>query len=297
MKVLFIHAHFDDYEFTAGGTFELLRRKLGDQLRARVLICTDGSAGHHFRTREETAKVRLAEQQASAEIGQFEFEHLKLPSGQPPREACLRVSIELLAALWKSIRDFEPDYIFCPPVVTDPLAGMHVDHVAVAQAVREVAYMINVPHAFIEEYPADETKSEPCKVPVIINTYDTYQFGQHAHDIAIDVEDAFDTIAQMSWCHESQVKEWLPWVGRHKMEAPKSFERWKQVLRERTDLENRQFGFKTGHATEVFAITAWGEIPSYEQIINDFPNIVPKFSHLKKLRLRLNRWHNEPEDS
>ncbi|MFT4689852.1 MAG: PIG-L deacetylase family protein [Verrucomicrobiia bacterium] len=296
MKILFIHAHFDDYEFTAGGTFELLRRKLGDSFQAKVLICTDGRAGHHFRTREETGPARLAEQAASAEEGGYEFEALKLPNGQIPREACLRVTTDLLAALWKSIRDFEPDYIFCPPVVTDPLAGMHVDHVAVAQAVREVAYMINVPHAFIEEYPADETKSEPCKIPVIINTYDTYQFGQHAHDLAINVEEAFDTIAKMSWCHESQVKEWLPWVGRHKMPVPESFEHWKTILRERCDLENRQFGFKTKHAVEVFAVTAWGAVPTYEQILSDFPSIVPKYSHLKKLRLRLKRWHNEPEE-
>jgi LmbE family N-acetylglucosaminyl deacetylase len=77
------------------------------------------------------------------------------------------VSTELLAALWKAIRDFEPDYLFCPPFPSDALAGIHVDHVAVAEAVRKVAYMINVPHAFTPEYPADESKSEPCKVPVI----------------------------------------------------------------------------------------------------------------------------------
>ena len=32
MKVLFLHAHHDDYEFTAAGTFELWRRKLGAEL-------------------------------------------------------------------------------------------------------------------------------------------------------------------------------------------------------------------------------------------------------------------------
>ena len=28
MKVLFLHAHYDDYEFTASGTFDLWRRRL-----------------------------------------------------------------------------------------------------------------------------------------------------------------------------------------------------------------------------------------------------------------------------
>lgn len=294
MKILCIHSHFDDYEFVASGTFELLRRQLGDSLQAKVLICTDGSAGHHSMSLDETAKVRLNEQQASTAVGQYEFEHLKLPNGETPREACLRVSVELLAALWKSIREYQPDYIFCPPIVTDPLAGMHVDHVAVAQAVREVAYMINVPHAFIREYPADEANSEPCKVPVILNCYDHYQFGQNSHDLAIKVEAAYELIAEMSWCHASQVKEWLPWVGRHKMPVPESFEDWKRILRERFLIQNRQLGFKSKEAYEVFAITAWGQVPTFAQIERDFGGLLTrKFSHLKKLRYRLARWRGE----
>src|SRR5438045_6067520 len=142
MKILSVHAHFDDFEFVAAGTFELWRRKLGEGVRRRVLVCTDGKAGHHFRTREETGEVRLAEQRESARVGGYEFELLRLPNGQPPREACLQVSVELLAALWKTIRDFEPDYLFCPPVASDPLAGIHNDHVTIAEAVRRVAYMI-----------------------------------------------------------------------------------------------------------------------------------------------------------
>ena len=136
MKILHIHAHFDDFEFVASGLFESWRRKQKD-LRARVVVCTDGKAGHHFRTREETGRVRLAEQKESARIGQFEFEQLLLPNGQPPREACLQVTPDLMAGLWKCIRAFQPDYLFCPPVPNDPLAGIHVDHVAVAEAVRK----------------------------------------------------------------------------------------------------------------------------------------------------------------
>src|SRR5918999_1842890 len=83
MRILHAHAHFDDYEFTAAGTFETWKRKLGEDLRARVIVCTDGKAGHHFRTREETGLVRLAEQTASAELGGYEFELLRLPDGAP----------------------------------------------------------------------------------------------------------------------------------------------------------------------------------------------------------------------
>jgi len=135
MKVLSVHAHFDDFEFVAAGTFELFRRKHREKLRARVLVCTDGKAGHHFLTREETGELRIREQQESAKIGGYEFEQLRYPNGDVPREACLRISTDLLAALWNAIRDFEPDYLFCPPLAADPLAGIHLDHTTVADAV------------------------------------------------------------------------------------------------------------------------------------------------------------------
>src|SRR6266536_3354610 len=242
MKILFVHAHFDDYEFTAAGTFEMWKRKLGPALRARVIVCTDGMAGHHFRRRAETGQIRLGEQLASAKIGDYEFEQLRYPNGEVPREACLEVNVELLAALWKAIRDFEPDYLFCPPQPGDPLAGIHVDHVAVADAVKKVAYMINVPHAFTPEFPADETKSRPCRVPVILTVYDGYMSGANSFDFAVDVEPAFPKICAMSWCHQSQIAEWLPWVGRHKMTAPQSARDWETMLRRRFERRARELG-------------------------------------------------------
>jgi LmbE family N-acetylglucosaminyl deacetylase len=290
MKILCVHAHFDDFEFSAAGTFELWRRKLGPSLRARVIVCTDGRAGHQFRTREETGALRLREQEASARIGGHEFELLKLPNGQPPREACLQVTSDLLAALWKAIREFEPDYLFCPPLPADPLAGIHVDHVAVAQAVRQVAYMINVPHAFTPEYPADETKPASRKVPVIINLFDSYMACANACDIAVDVEPVFQKICEMSWCHQSQITEWLPWVGRHDMAPPKNLAEWSQTLRRRFENKNRKLDLSPSRPLELFVVTAWGVVPSYEQILNDFPNVVPEASNLVGLRERLEKF-------
>ncbi len=293
MKALFIHAHFDDYEFTASGTFELWRRKLGSAFQAKVLVCTDCKAGHHFRTREETGRIRLEEQAASDRIGHYESELLRLPGGQPPREACLQVTTELLAALWKAIRDFEPDYIFCPPLGSNPLAGIHNDHETIAEAVRRVAYMINVPHAFTPEYPADETASAPCKVPVILNVYDGYMFGANAYDFAIDVEPSFAAICEMSWCHQSQIAEWLPWVGRHNMAPPKTMAEWSATLRARFDRKNRELGIQNAHAVEVFRVTAWGAVPTMEQLKKDFPEMLPGSSSLVALEERLKLWNHE----
>jgi LmbE family N-acetylglucosaminyl deacetylase len=290
MKVLCIHAHFDDFEFTCGGLFSLWRRQLGEDFRAKVIICTDGQAGHQFRTREETGQMRLAEQEASARIGGYEFEPLRLANGKIPREACLQVNEDFLAALWKAIRDFQPDYLFCPPGVSDPLAGIHVDHIAVAEAVRKVAYMINVPHAFTPEFPADETRSQPCHVPVIINLYDAYMFGTAGYDFAVDVEPEFPVIRDMSWCHQSQISEWLPWVGRHQMPAPRDLNEWEKILRTRFQRNNGELGIKSDHTFEVFTVTAWGEVPTLEQLLKDFPMIDRFHSHLDRLSARLARW-------
>ena len=290
MKALCIHAHYDDFEFVAAGTFELWRRKWPKNFRGRVLVCTDGKAGHHLRTREETGRIRLQEQVESARLGGYEFELLRLPNGEPPREACLQVTPDLLAAIWKAIRDFEPDYLFCPPMPASSLAGIHNDHLTVAEAVWRVAYMINVPHAFTPEYPADETSSRPCKVPVILNVYDGYMFGANAHDLAVDVEETFDLIAQMAYCHQSQIMEWLPWVGRHRMHPPKTFAEWKTLLRQRFDRKNRELGIASARAVEVFTVTAWGEIPSYDQILHDFPCLIGPASHLPALQERLRAW-------
>jgi LmbE family N-acetylglucosaminyl deacetylase len=289
MKILCVHAHFDDFEFVASGLFEVWKQKLGPKLTAKVIVCTDGKAGHQFRTREETGRIRLQEQLQSARIGGYVFEQLKLPDGQVPREACLQVTPALMAGLWKAIRDFEPDYLFCPPIPADPLTGIHVDHVAVAEAVRQVAYMLNVPHAFTPEYPADETHSKPCKVPVILNVFDSYMAGANAYDLAIDVDSAFEKMCEMSWCHQSQISEWLPWVGRHDMATPKSLEEWSIALRKRMETRQRKLGVESGRLCEFFTVTAWGIVPRHEQILADFPNIIPEASNLPALKERLAR--------
>ncbi len=290
MKALFVHAHYDDYEFTAAGTFEKWRRLLGAQWQARVLVCTDGKAGHHFRTREETGTIRLAEQRESAKLGQYEFQQLLLPDVTPPREACLQVSTPLLAALWKAIRDFEPDYLFCPPLVTHPLAGLHNDHQTIAEAVRRVAYMINVPHAFTPEYPANESVAIACKVPVIVHVYDGYQFGANSYDIAVDTEETFPLVAQMTWCHQSQIREWLPWVGRHQMDPPRSLSEWEVTLRNRFQRRNRELGISSPTYKEVFTISAWGAVPSWSELERDWPIWDPAWTHAEALKSRLIQW-------
>lgn len=289
MRVLHVHAHYDDFEFVAAGTFEQWRRTLGSQFQGRIVVCTDGRSGHHFRTREETARVRKAEQERSAALGGYEFRQLSAPDGRPFGEA-RTLTTDLLAALWQAIREFEPDYLLCPPLPSDPLAGVHPDHITVAEAVRRVAYMINVPHAFLDEFPvADETSSRWIKTPVILNTYDGYMAGANSFDLAVDVESCFDLIAEESWCHQSQINEWLPWVARHHIEPTADLAAWKAKLRQRFDRQSKELGLPTGTAHEVFTVTSWGVVPSLAQLQRDFPSMVPDETRYRKLEARLQR--------
>ncbi len=127
-------------------------------------------------------------------------------------------------------------------------------------------------------------------MPVILNVYDGYMYGGNAFDLAIDVEETFELISQMSWCHQSQIREWLPWVGRHNMEPPASLPEWSKILRQRFDRKNRDLGVATPHALEFFTVTAWGEIPSFEQLCSDFPGIDFRLSNGEALKKRLQRW-------
>ncbi len=292
MKLLFVHAHFDDFEFTGAGTFELWRRMAGPAIERRVVVCTDGGAGHHRMSREETTRRRIQEQEAAAQLGGFEFRLLKDSGGQPFREARLHVSDALLPALWHEIRAFEPDYLFCPPVPESPLAGVHVDHLDVAMAVRSVAYLINVPHAFTPEYPDGGAEAVSVRTPVILNTYDGYMAGGHGHDLAVEVTEVADFVADLAWCHSSQLKEWLPWVDRHNLSAPPDLGAWRPQFREVLARRKAVLGITMPGLYEVFSVTAWGVVPTLEQLERDFPGLSRAASHLERLGKRLAIWRS-----
>ncbi len=289
MKLLFIHAHFDDFEFTAAGTFELWRQR-DPGVQRRLLVCTDGAAGHHALDRDATARRRFEEQTAAARLAGVEFRLLRDREARPFREARLHVSPDLLPALWREIRAFEPDYLFCPPLPDDPLLGVHVDHLDVAQAIRSVAYMINVPHAFTPEFGGEEGSAVPVRTPVVLHTYDGYMAGGHGHDLAVDIDKVADLAADLAWCHASQLQEWLPWVNRHNLEAPPSREAWRPQFREILRRRQRALRITAPGLFEVFRVSAWGEVPTLEHLQRDFPRLSAEASHLERLGARLAAW-------
>ena len=263
LRVMSIMAHPDDFEFDAAGSFALLRQTLGDEVEFKILTTTAGETGHHEVSKEETFRRRAAEARNSAEQIGAAYECLiTLDGGHPQGQVYLNRNV--LGGLWNAIRRFEPHVVFCPPVVSDPLAGVHIDHINTAQAVRLVAYQIVVPNA----YP---TLGGPRKgyvpSPLIITVDDPYAC-EAGYDIRQDISETYDRKTQMSLCHESQIFEWLPWTNR---EPAPTKEEWLNQFRRRHLEMNKRYGHEDEMPSEYFRITRWGRATKDDELDLLFP--------------------------
>ncbi len=266
-RVMSIMAHQDDFEFSAGGTFALLRKTLGDRVSLKIIATTRGAGGHHEMLPEKTFRRRDAEARKSAAVIGAEYECLRRLDGS---HSPMQVFIDrnLLGGLWNAIRAFEPDVIFCPPVVTDPLAGIHIDHQNTAMAVRMVAYQLIVPRA----YPTtDGPVKQRVRSPLIINVADNYS-RETAFDIRQDISEVYESKLEMALCHESQVFEWLPWTGGR--EIPLSREQVIKEFQERHENINHRQGIADGVKSEFFRITRWAREPENGELERLFPRMI-----------------------
>lgn len=264
LKVMVIVAHQDDFEYDAGGTFARLREHYGDRLELKILATTRGSSGHHELPPEETAGRREKEAMASAAIIGAEYECLRgLNQAYLPGQMTLDKNA--LGGLWNAVRNFEPEYIFCPPLPSDPLQGVHIDHYNTAWAVRLTAYQYKVPNA----YPS---VTEPVKrkliCPVIINLDDTY-ISENNYHVSVNIDSSYDKKVQMLLCHKSQMLEWLPWIeGKEKHISEKEFF---DNLRSAHSLANQAHGKPDDVPREYFCVTQWGRVASMHAVKRIFP--------------------------
>ena len=125
-------------------------------------------------------------------------------------------------------------------------------------------------------------------MPVILNAHDSYMFGENAFDLVVDVSEAFELMVEMSWCHQSQVTEWLPWVGRHDMDYPKSIDEWRH-LSDGMPSATRSLDWRPADGG-VFRRHCLGEIPTPERLKADFPNLITPPEVESRLAKRLARW-------
>jgi len=273
LRVMSVMAHQDDFEFEAAGLFLRLREHYGDDVELKILTTSTGVSGHHIIGPDETVRVREAEAIASANVVGAEYENLRQLDGThvAAQVFCDR---NMLGGLWNAIRAFAPDYIIAPPVVTNPLAGIHIDHQHTAEAVRLVAYQLGVPNAYPTMF-APRVQRFP--VPAILNCPDAYCKEAVWH-FGVDCDKVREGKISMLLKHKSQVCEWLPFVNNLNNTDPDlgSGEDWNEAdwrsnLGKRVQGVNQRHGFDDQVFREYFAVTRWGYVPSAEKIQQDFP--------------------------
>lgn len=267
LRVMSIMAHQDDFEFNAGGTFALLRQTLGDNVRLAVLTTTTGASGHHQMSAAETVARRDREARASAAMIGAEYELLRQLDGSQIADGQFLITRELLGGLWNAIRRFKADVVFCPPIVTDPLAGIHIDHEQTALAVRYVGYQLSVPRA----YPTWQGEIDyQYRSPLIINVDDPYNRSEKA-DVRQDISSVYDLKLKMSLCHTSQVLEWLPFVNNNGDTTPAD---WAARFKLRHKQINERYGVRDNNVCEYFRVTRWGRAPREGELERLFPKCI-----------------------
>jgi len=266
LRVIMIGAHPDDAEVKGGGTAALWAAS-----GAKVLLVavTNGDAGHQSEGGGALARRRAAEAKLSAERLGVSWMTLGFHDGE------LEPTLEARKAVIRAIRNWQADIVLLPRP-----NDYHPDHRYTAQIVQDAAYMVMVPN-ICPETPRLE------KNPVFMYFLDGFKKPiPFAPDVAVVVDPAMEKKWGSLDAMESQMYEWLPWIGGFLNDVPAdktarqqwlrkwrgpSMQGWKaqcsQVLEARYGKE------KASAATYVegFEICEFGRQPSREELWNLFP--------------------------
>jgi LmbE family N-acetylglucosaminyl deacetylase len=201
-RVLSIHAHPDDQEFTVAGTLAKWARA-GSEI---VTVClTRGEAGSNKSTpadmtRERLAKIREEEQRAACRVlGIAEVVFLGYKDGE------LTPSIEMRRDLTRLVRRYKPDAV----VLGDPTVRFydtrymnHPDH-RVASDVALDAIFPSAETRFIFPELLDEGLA-PHHVSAV------WLFGPNRSDTFVDIAATLDVKVKALREHKSQMGDWDP---------------------------------------------------------------------------------------
>ncbi len=291
--ILFIAAHQDDAEGVAGGLFAKLKGSL--DFRGLVACFTDGSVGHYhaeyLKNPATLTEIRDSEAAKAASVFGFEYQRLVDDEGKLFKDARLEVNWKTRGAVWKTIRDFQPDLIITLPVndPADPY-GMHNDHTNVGEIIKRTAYLIPAPFTFPEYYSEgvianldDDHQFAYVQPPIIITAHDPYS-GKIQPDIVISLtEDELNQKVQAWGAHISQWQQWLPWVS--KRDAPTDIDSLKQSLIDRSNRLAKSLPIEPnpGEVYESFTITKWAlRVPTLDEIKQYFPGDVFNYRFAEK---------------
>ena len=268
IRIIMIGAHPDDCDDDGGGTAALFAQ-MG--YAVKFVSVTNGDAGHQLIGGVALAKRRFAEaQQAGKRLGVV-YDVLDNHDGQ------LMPTLEVRLQVIKKIREWNADIVIAPRP-----NDYHPDHRYTGVLVQDAAYMVAVPNV------APETPALK-KNPVFLYFQDRFQRpNPFRPDIALDITEVFDKKISALDAHESQMYEWLPWIGHYADKVPKDKNeriKWlaetrKQTIRPevRVTLEKwygkeRSAGIQ--HA-EAFEICEYGTQPDDKRIRELFPMLKGK---------------------
>lgn len=202
MNVICIGAHPDDCEIGFGGTAHKLV-KLGHAVK--FVSVTDGSAGHYAYSRSELTEIRRREAAESARL--LEIAASDVLTHQ---DGGLQPTIEVRWEIVRLIREWNADV-----VVTHRPWDYHPDHRYTSQVVQDCAYLVQAPAVCPETPPLDSN-------PIFLYLEDSFDHPlPFVPDIAVDIDDVWDTKLQAMEAHFSQFYDWLPWIAREQNQVPK----------------------------------------------------------------------------
>jgi LmbE family N-acetylglucosaminyl deacetylase len=263
VRVIMIGAHPDDCDEDGGGTAALFAQ-MG--YAVKFVAVTNGDAGHQLIGGVELAKRRFAEAQESGKRLGVVYDVLDNHDG------LLMPTLEVRLQIIKKIREWNADIVIAPRP-----NDYHPDHRYTGVLVQDAAYMVAVPN-IAPETPALK------KNPVFIYFQDRFKRpNPFRPDIAVDISGVYDKKVSGLDAHESQMYEWLPWIGHYLDKVPKDkLERikWLAGIAKvpilpgvRTSLE-RWYGKEKASQVEnaeAFEICEYGAQPDDAEIRRLFP--------------------------
>jgi LmbE family N-acetylglucosaminyl deacetylase len=263
IRIIMIGAHPDDCDEDGGGTAALFAQ-MG--YAVKFVSVTNGDAGHQTLKGAELAKRRFAETQEAGKRLGVVYDVLDNHDG------LLMPTLDVRLAIIRKIREWNADVVIAPRT-----NDYHPDHRYTGVLVQDAAYMVAVPN-IAPDVPALK------KNPVFLYYQDHFQRpNPFRPDIAVDITSVYDKKVAGLDAHESQMYEWLPWIGHFLDQVPKDkTERIKWLAKQRagiissemrTSLEKWYGKEKAANVkyAEAFEICEYGTQPTDADIKKLFP--------------------------
>src|SRR6476620_6592478 len=263
IRIIMLGAHPDDCDQDGGGT-SILFAKMG--YAVKFVSVTNGDAGHQVLKGKELAKRRFAEAQESGKRLGVTYDVLDNHDG------LLIPSLEVRLQIIRKIREWNADVVIAPRP-----NDYHPDHRYTGVLVQDAAYMVSVPN-IAPDVPALK------KNPVFLYYQDHFQRpNPFRPDVAVDITLVYDKKVSGLDAHESQMYEWLPWIGHYLDQVPKDKnERIQWLAKQRAGtitpemksaLEKWYGKDKAAQVkyAEAFEICEYGTQPNDEEIKRLFP--------------------------